>query len=203
MTTPPATLTWLTALEHPGLLAPATAAVLDRWADVDPEAARRALVAEIDPALSDTAALTDAHGLDPDLSANCVVVSGRREGQERVAGLVVRATTRADVNGTVKRRLDVRKASFLPMERATTESGMEHGGITPRRAARRMGSARRCAHRRRWSGPAGLRHAALEAVDAGRGPRDAPRPRGRRRPGALSDPFVPSCGPRCGQVTRL
>jgi prolyl-tRNA editing enzyme YbaK/EbsC (Cys-tRNA(Pro) deacylase) len=27
--------------------------------------------------------------------------------------------------------LDVRKASFLPMERAVAETGMEHGGITP------------------------------------------------------------------------
>lgn len=131
MTTPPETLTWVPALEHPPLLATATHEALARWADADPEAARRAMVAEIDPELSDTAALTEAYSLDPELSANCVVVSGRREGEERVAGLVVRATTRADVNGAVKRLLDVRKASFLPMDRATSESGMEHGGITP------------------------------------------------------------------------
>ena len=41
------------------------------------------------------------------------------------------ATTRADVNGTVRRLLDVRKASFLPMERAVELTGMEYGGITP------------------------------------------------------------------------
>lgn len=41
------------------------------------------------------------------------------------------ATTRADVNGIVKRYLDVRKASFLPMGRATALTGMEYGGITP------------------------------------------------------------------------
>jgi len=35
------------------------------------------------------------------------------------------------VNSTVKRLLDVRKCSFLPMDRATAESGMEYGGITP------------------------------------------------------------------------
>ncbi|MBJ7528820.1 MAG: hypothetical protein JHD04_04750, partial [Nocardioides sp.] len=64
-------------------------------------------------------------------SANCVLVAGRRDGEERVAACVVRADTRADVNGLVKRTLDVRKASFLPMERAVAESGMEHGGITP------------------------------------------------------------------------
>jgi prolyl-tRNA editing enzyme YbaK/EbsC (Cys-tRNA(Pro) deacylase) len=59
------------------------------------------------------------------------VVSGRRDGVERVAACVVRADTRADVNNLVKRRLDVRKASFLPMDRAVAETGMEYGGITP------------------------------------------------------------------------
>ena len=44
---------------------------------------------------------------------------------------MVLASTRADVNGVVRRYLDVRKASFLPMERAVTLTGMEYGGITP------------------------------------------------------------------------
>jgi prolyl-tRNA editing enzyme YbaK/EbsC (Cys-tRNA(Pro) deacylase) len=35
------------------------------------------------------------------------------------------------VNNLVKRTLDVRKASFLPMDRAVRETGMEYGGITP------------------------------------------------------------------------
>jgi prolyl-tRNA editing enzyme YbaK/EbsC (Cys-tRNA(Pro) deacylase) len=43
----------------------------------------------------------------------------------------VRADTRADVNNLAKRTLDVRKASFLSMDRAVEESGMEYGGITP------------------------------------------------------------------------
>jgi len=48
-----------------------------------------------------------------------------------VAACVVRADTRADVNNLVKRRLDVRKASFLPMTDAVERTGMEYGGITP------------------------------------------------------------------------
>ena len=52
-------------------------------------------------------------------------------GEERFAACVVLATTRADVNGLVKRHLDVRKASFLPMDRAVGLTGMEYGGITP------------------------------------------------------------------------
>ncbi len=56
---------------------------------------------------------------------------GRRGGDERVAACVVRATTRADVNTLVRRLLDVRKATFLPTDRAVAMSDMEYGGITP------------------------------------------------------------------------
>jgi prolyl-tRNA editing enzyme YbaK/EbsC (Cys-tRNA(Pro) deacylase) len=88
-------------------------------------------VVEIDPARSDTAMSQAAYHLPPDTLANCVVVGGRREGVERMAACVVLFTTRADVNGAVRRRLDVRKASFLPMDRAVELSGMEYGGINP------------------------------------------------------------------------
>jgi prolyl-tRNA editing enzyme YbaK/EbsC (Cys-tRNA(Pro) deacylase) len=44
---------------------------------------------------------------------------------------VVLATTRVDVNGVVRRRLDVRKASFAGMDDAVAATGMEYGGITP------------------------------------------------------------------------
>jgi prolyl-tRNA editing enzyme YbaK/EbsC (Cys-tRNA(Pro) deacylase) len=120
------TLESLPALDRPDLLAPAVSEALVSW----PGAGEVAVV-EIDPALADTAALTDAYSLPLTASANCVVVAGRRGGEERVAACVVRADTRADVNNLVKRTLDVRKASFLPTERAVEESRMEYGGITP------------------------------------------------------------------------
>ncbi|GAB2886184.1 YbaK/EbsC family protein [Nocardioides pacificus] len=120
------TLHSVAALDHPELLAPAVAAALAGWPDADGVA-----VVEIDPSLADTAALTEAYDLPLAASANCVVVAGRREGVERVAACVVRADTRADVNNLVKRTLDVRKASFLAMDRAVEETGMEYGGITP------------------------------------------------------------------------
>lgn len=88
-------------------------------------------VAEIDPTLADTATLCEAHGVAPSESANCVVVAGKREGELRVAACMVLATTRADVNNVVRRRLNVRKASFLPMDEAVDATGMEFGGITP------------------------------------------------------------------------
>ena len=111
------------ALERPDLLAPSVAAALATVLD--------ALVAEIDPDLADTAALCAAYDLPMATSANCVVVSGRRAGEERHAGCVVLATTRADVNGLVRRRLGARKASFASTDFATTATGMEYGGITP------------------------------------------------------------------------
>ena len=116
----------LPALEHPELVSPRVAAALASWPAGDDVA-----VVEIDPALADTAAMSEAYSLSMDTGANCVVVAGKRGGEERVAACVVRADTRADVNNLVKRTLDVRKASFLAMERAVEESGMEYGGITP------------------------------------------------------------------------
>ena len=88
-------------------------------------------VAEIDPGLADTAAFCEAYGSPLTASANCVVVAGKREGEVRYAACLVLATTRADVNGVVRRRLDVRKASFAPMDDAVALTGMEYGGITP------------------------------------------------------------------------
>ncbi|MBN9745592.1 hypothetical protein DMP23_31690 [Amycolatopsis sp. A1MSW2902] len=88
-------------------------------------------VTEIDPELADTAAFCEAYGSPLTASANCVVVAGKRAGEVRFAAALVLATTRADVNGVIKRRLDVRKASFAPMDEAVSLTGMEYGGITP------------------------------------------------------------------------
>jgi prolyl-tRNA editing enzyme YbaK/EbsC (Cys-tRNA(Pro) deacylase) len=108
------------------LLAPPALAALEA-ADLLDEVG----VVEIDPAVSDTATTREVFGLSMDTLANCVIVGGKREGTERIAACLVLATGRADVNNVVKRSLDVRKASFLPMERAVELTGMEYGGITP------------------------------------------------------------------------
>lgn len=90
-----------------------------------------ALVAEIDPELADTAALCEAYDVALEVSANCVVVSGKRDGDQRIAACLILATTRADINNVVRKHLDVRKASFLSMADAVEYTGMEYGGITP------------------------------------------------------------------------
>jgi prolyl-tRNA editing enzyme YbaK/EbsC (Cys-tRNA(Pro) deacylase) len=120
------TLDLVAVSERPDLLAEPVAKALRSW-----DRAADVSVAEIDPSLAETAALVEAHGVPLQMSANCVVVAGRRGGDERIAACVVLATTRADVNGLVRRLLDVRKASFLAMDLAVEWTGMEYGGITP------------------------------------------------------------------------
>ena len=112
--------------QRPDLLAAPVAAALDGLAERDGVG-----VAEIDPELADTAAFCERYQVSPADSANCVVVTGKRDGQARFAACVVLATTRADVNGLARRRLDVRKASFAATGVAVAETGMEYGGITP------------------------------------------------------------------------
>jgi prolyl-tRNA editing enzyme YbaK/EbsC (Cys-tRNA(Pro) deacylase) len=121
-------LTAVPALERPDLLASAVAEALSALASK--LEVNEIGVAEIDPELADTAAFCERYDVSPAESANCVVVAGRRDGATRMAACMVLATTRADVNGLVKRELDVRKASFAPMETAVELTGMEYGGIT-------------------------------------------------------------------------
>jgi prolyl-tRNA editing enzyme YbaK/EbsC (Cys-tRNA(Pro) deacylase) len=89
------------------------------------------LVAEIDPSLADTAAFCARYQIGMDVSANCVVIEARRGDKRTLAACVVLATTRADVNGIVRKLLDAKKASFARKEEAVERSGMEFGGITP------------------------------------------------------------------------
>ena len=89
------------------------------------------LVADIDADLADTARFCARYGVEMSESANCVIVAGRRGDTVRYAACMVLATTRADVNGVVRRRLEARKASFAAMDDAVALSGMEFGGITP------------------------------------------------------------------------
>jgi prolyl-tRNA editing enzyme YbaK/EbsC (Cys-tRNA(Pro) deacylase) len=119
-------LEFLPVEDHLELLAPPVADALEGWSGLS-----EVEVAEIDPGISDTAALVAASDVELADCANCVVVGGKRAGEERVAACLVLGTARADVNKVVRKRLDVRRASFLPMDEAVERTGMEYGGITP------------------------------------------------------------------------
>lgn len=82
-----------------------------------------------DPALADTAQFCEAYGVPLDRSANTILVASRKPEGVVVACLVL-ATTRLDVNGVVRRRMEVRKASFANAEQTKAMTGMEIGGVT-------------------------------------------------------------------------
>lgn len=118
------TLDWQAPTD--GLLAAPVVAALTAWPRADD-----VRVAAIDPDLADTAAFCERYEVAPTDSANCVVIAGRRGDAVSYAACVVLATTRADVNGVVRKRLNARKASFAAMDDAVALTGMEYGGITP------------------------------------------------------------------------
>ena len=82
-----------------------------------------------DPELADTAVFCERYGVSPDHSANTILVKSKG-GEARYAACLVLATTRLDVNRTVRKRLDARKASFAGAEETKQMTGMEIGGVT-------------------------------------------------------------------------
>jgi prolyl-tRNA editing enzyme YbaK/EbsC (Cys-tRNA(Pro) deacylase) len=97
---------------------------------VDAATGGGASVIDCDPALADTADFCRAYGYAPEDSANAILVVGKSDPPVH-AVCVVLATTRLDVNGTVRRRLGTRKASFAPADETTAITGMAIGGVTP------------------------------------------------------------------------
>ncbi|MFH8251818.1 YbaK/EbsC family protein [Microbacterium sp. B2969] len=116
------------ALDRPELLAaPVRAGLLG----LDPALAAQVRATPIDPTLADTASFCEAYGVGMDEGANCIVVAGTRGDVTTYAACLVIGTTRLDVNGTVRKFLGARRASFAPMDDAVALTGMEYGGITP------------------------------------------------------------------------
>lgn len=82
-----------------------------------------------DPALADTADFCAAYDIPLDRSANAILVASRKpEGHNAIC--VALATTRLDVNNTVRKKLGVRKVSFAPAELTKELTGQEIGGVT-------------------------------------------------------------------------
>jgi prolyl-tRNA editing enzyme YbaK/EbsC (Cys-tRNA(Pro) deacylase) len=87
-------------------------------------------VIDCDPALADTAQFCAAYGYAMDDSANAIVVIGKSDPPVFAMCLVL-ATTRLDVNKTVRRRLGAKKASFASADDTAALTGMAIGGVTP------------------------------------------------------------------------
>lgn len=82
-----------------------------------------------DPEFADTAQFCEAYDVPLERSANAILVASRKpEGHNAVC--VVLAHTRLDVNGTVRKKLGVRKVSFAPADVTKELTGQEIGGVT-------------------------------------------------------------------------
>ena len=73
------------ALDHLNLLAPPVARALTALAERGVATASSALAVAIDPELADTEVMTREFGMDLALSSNCILVAGKRAGEERIA----------------------------------------------------------------------------------------------------------------------
>ncbi len=82
------------------------------------------------PDFADTARFCERYGYPMDDSANAICVVGKSPARPMVC-CVVLASTRLDVNGVVRRRLGVRKASFADAGTTVERTGMMIGGVTP------------------------------------------------------------------------
>ncbi len=82
-----------------------------------------------DPQFADTAAFCERYGYPPDHAGNTIIVTSKR-GEKKYAACVVTATTRLDVNRTVRNLLDASKVSFAAAEEMAEVTGMALGGVT-------------------------------------------------------------------------
>ncbi len=86
-------------------------------------------VVQIDPAYADTAQFCERYGFPMEQSANTIIVGSKKEPRQ-YAACVVKATTRLDVNHTVRKLMGVPRLSFATAEETMALTGMMIGGVT-------------------------------------------------------------------------
>ena len=86
-------------------------------------------VMSIDPDFADTAQFCAKYGIPLDHSANTIVVASKKEPKQYCA-CVVLATTRLDVNHTVKKLMGASRVSFASADETMALTGMRIGGVT-------------------------------------------------------------------------
>lgn len=116
-------------LERPDLVPECITTLLAEWHGGVP--ASEVLVAPIDPEFAGSAEFCEKYQVPPELGANCVVAEAVRGEERTLVACLVPISTRADLNKTVKKLLDVRRVSFASLEEVLQLTGMEYGGITP------------------------------------------------------------------------
>ena len=82
-----------------------------------------------DPAFADTPQFCEKYGYPPTNSGNTIIVASRKEPRQ-VAACLVKASTRLDVNRTLRKLMGVRRLSFASAQETEALTGMAIGGVT-------------------------------------------------------------------------
>jgi prolyl-tRNA editing enzyme YbaK/EbsC (Cys-tRNA(Pro) deacylase) len=83
----------------------------------------------IDAAFADTAAFCERYGFPLDHSVNTIIV-GSKKGPKQYCACLVLASTRLDVNHTVRKLMGVPRVSFASADDTVALTGMLIGGVT-------------------------------------------------------------------------
>ena len=87
-------------------------------------------VMDCDPELADTKIFCKEYGIDLKDSVNAILVK-TKTGELKYAACALLATTRLDINRTIRKKLGARKVSFANIEETAKLTVMEIGGVTP------------------------------------------------------------------------
>ncbi|MCH7734174.1 MAG: hypothetical protein IH868_08655 [Chloroflexi bacterium] len=88
-------------------------------------------IVPIDPEYADTAAFCEKYGYPLEQSANTIIIASKRKDPTAYCACLVLATTRLDVNHSVKQLMNGSRVSFANAEQMMELTGMEVGGVTP------------------------------------------------------------------------
>jgi len=86
-------------------------------------------IMSIDPDFADTAQFCEKYGIPLQQSANTIIVASKKEPKQYCACLVL-ATTRLDVNHSVKKLMNVSRVSFAGADETAALTGQRIGGVT-------------------------------------------------------------------------
>ena len=87
-------------------------------------------VLDCDPEFADTHVFCKEYGIDLGDSVNSIIVK-TKTGELKYAACALLATTKLDINKTVRKKLGARKVSFADIEETTKLTTMNIGGVTP------------------------------------------------------------------------
>ena len=87
-------------------------------------------VIDCDPELADTNVFCREYGIDLEDSVNAIVVK-TKTGELKYVACALLATTKLNINKTIRKKLGARKVSFADIEETAKLTVMEIGGVTP------------------------------------------------------------------------